>query len=86
MKIAKWISFGAAILSGVIFLVSYCVPLVIGWSSFGDNNSIGIIGGADGPTAVFLTKSSARIFVMPFISVVSLFAWLFFRWKSKKSG
>ena len=85
MKVAKWIAFGIAALSGVICLVSYGVPLVIGRLFFGEAGAIGIIGGADGPTSVFVAKSSASIFALPVIFVVSLVAWLFFRWKSKKS-
>ena len=85
MKIAKWISFGITVLSGVICLASYCVPLAIGRLSLGEDSAIGIIGSADGPTSIFAAKSSAPIFVLPIIFVVSLFALLFFRWKSKKS-
>ena len=85
MKVAKWIAFGMTALSGVICLVNYGVPLVIGGVSLGEAGAIGIIGGADGPTSIFVAKISASIFVAPVIFVVSLFAWLFFCWKSKKS-
>ena len=85
MKAAKWIAFGITALSGVICLVSCGVPLVMGGLSFGEAGAIGIIGGADGPTSIFVAKRAASIFAVSVIFVVSLFAGLFFRWKSKKS-
>ena len=85
MKIAKWIAFGITVLSGAICFVSYWAPLVISGLSFGEAGAIGIIGGADGPTSIFVTKSSAPFFALPVIFVVSLFAWLFFLWKNKQS-
>jgi|GEM_PF-2974284 len=85
MKVAKWIAFGITALSGVICLAGYCLPMVIGGLSLGKDGAIGIIGGADGPTSIFVAKSSVSILTFPIIFVVSLVAWLFFRWKSKKS-
>ena len=85
MKTAKRIAFGITVLSGVICLASYLAPLVVGWLSNSKATAIGIIGGADGPTSIFVTKSSAQFFVLPVVFVVSLLSWLFFRLKSKKS-
>ena len=85
MKIAKWIAFGITVLSGVICLGSCLAPMVIGRLFFDKASAIGIIGGADGPTSIFVIKSSAPIFAVPCVFAASLLAWLFFRQKSKKS-
>ena len=85
MKIAKWIAFGITILSGVICLLIYCVPWGIGRFFAPEAASIGIIGGADGPTAIFLSSQFFRSFIFPIIFALSLFSWLFIHFKSKKS-
>jgi len=81
MKTAKWIALGAAVLSAAMCLL-YLIPRDIALPS--DTASIGIIGGADGPTAVFVNTSPAPWYIMPAVFVVALCAWLFFRYKSKK--
>ena len=85
MKVAKWVSFGISALSGVICLVIYGIPLLIGGVSFNEASTIGIIGGADGPTSIFVTKSFSPLFALSIIFLLSLLAGLFFCWKSKKS-
>ena len=84
LKTAKWIAFGIAILSGVECLLSCCVPWFIGRLYFNEASAIGIIGGADGPTRFFVSGGNRPQFIIPVIFAVSLFAWLFFRWKTKK--
>ena len=86
MKAAKWIAFGITILSVAVCLISWCVPWVIGKLWFGEAGAIGIIGGADGPTSIFVTRSSAPASALPVVFAVSMFSWLFFRWKSKNRG
>ena len=79
MKTLKRILFAAAAVSGTVSLVAYIVPRVIGRLYFKDVSSasaIGIIGGADGPTAVFLSKAPSYIFIAPVIFALSFLLWL----------
>ena len=40
------------------------------WSSRSEASTIGIIGGADGPTAVFVTTSGWTAYVLPVLALV----------------
>ena len=88
MKTTKWIAFGTTILSGVICIVIYFVPWIIGHLFLGDTDaasSIGIIGGADGPTAVFVTRNSVPNYIPSIFFVLSLSLWLVMKFKCKKT-
>ena len=87
MKIAKWIAFAISVLSGMATIAMYIFPWVIGrffHLKTGASGVVGIIGGADGPTAVFVAKETYREFIVPIAFVLSVSLWLFFRYKSKK--
>ena len=83
MKTAKWIALGVTILSGLLCLLIYCAPWVVAGIYFREAASIGIIGGADGPTAIFVSGRLAYHFIVPIIFVLSLSVWLFIYFKSK---
>jgi len=51
-----------------------------------DASSIGIIGGADGTTSIFVEKGVAFRFAVPVVFILSLLSWLFFHFRSKKSN
>ena len=86
LKAAKWIAFAVTIASGIACLIGFFAPQIISFVFFGravDASAIGIIGGADGPTSVFVTGSAVPNYLMPMIFVLSLLTWLFLRFKSK---
>ena len=86
MKAAKWIAFGFTMVSGIICLIGFFAPKIISYAFWGkavDASAVGIIGGADGPTSVFIAVSSVPDYLLPIIFLLSLFAWLFLRFKSK---
>ena len=86
MKIAKWISLGLTILSGIACLFFYLAPLVIGkflLNDVKDASAIGIIGGADGPTSFFISSLPVFSPIMPIIFVLSLVSYLLLIFKSK---
>jgi len=86
LKAAKWVAFGFTIVFGIICLIGFFVPQIISYAFWGravDASAIGIIGGADGPTCVFVTGSAVPSYLMPVIFVLSLLTWLFLRFKSK---
>ena len=88
MKAAKWIAFTITILSGIACLIGFFVPQIISYAFWGravDASAIGIIGGADGPTSVFVTGSAVPSYLVPVIFVLSLLTWLFLRFKSKNA-
>jgi len=60
MKVLKFIIFGTAILSAAVCLLLYFVPQIIGKLFFNEASAIGIIGGADGPTAIFMKKRNEK--------------------------
>ena len=60
MKTVKSVIFGITILSIAICLLIYCVPQIVGRLFFGNASTIGIIGGADGPTAIFMKKRNEK--------------------------
>ena len=96
MKAAKLIAFGIAIFSGIVYLFSYTGMYIL-IKIFSDGahgaGSIGIIGGADGPTAIFLLTKLAPWLMVPWliaraispvVFVAALSLGLFFHFKSKK--
>ena len=54
MKLKRY-SLGALIAGVVLFVGSFVVPWVLAFRLSAGQGSVGIIGGADGPTAQFLT-------------------------------
>ena len=87
LRAAKHIALGLTILSGVACLLIYGGPFVIGkllLAKPNDVGTIGIIGGADGPTAIFVTSESRPCFLALVVFVISLFSWLFLLCKAKK--
>jgi len=93
VKPAKWIALVVTIISGAICLLIYLAPHVIAKlllgravsASSADAASIGIIGGADGPTAIFVSRVSPPSFIFPVVFVLSLISWIILCYKSKKS-
>ena len=83
MKTAKWVSFGITILSGAACLLLYLLPKIILTNGVKNIGTVGIIGGADGPTSIWVSSGSASDFIMPMVFVISLISWLFLRAKSK---
>ena len=89
MKYVKWIKFALTILSGVALLINYVLPWVLLWTQGNENitiaeaGSIGIIGGADGPTAIF-TTTNLNPHPMMIMFPLSLAAWLILHVKTKK--
>ena len=66
-------------------LASVCVLSLIGCSS--ESASVGIIGGADGPTAIFVASNINWLFVCGFIGIIVvaiLVALFIYRNKKKK--
>ena len=85
MKAAKIITLIVAIVSGLTSLTVYLAPIItakIFLSDISSAGAIGIIGGADGPTAIFVTRvtSPPRI-IFPVIFVISALLWFFLRHK-----
>ena len=66
-------------------LTLVCVLSLIGCSS--DHASVGIIGGADGPTAIFVASNANWLYVCGFIGIIVvaiLVALFIYRNKKKK--
>ena len=66
-----------------------CALLCIFLSACGKDNSIGIIGGADGPAAILITRSivkwmCARIFIVMIVAVLVALFIIYFKKKKKK--
>ena len=87
MKVLRWVMFGITILSGAACLLEKLLPWFVarfalgGQTAAGSAASIGIIGGADGPTAIFVASSRVPNYLMPIVFAASLFTWLFLRAK-----
>ena len=60
MKLKRY-SLGALIAGVVLFVGSFVVPWVLAFRLSAGQGSVGIIGGADGPTAIFITGSLGGI-------------------------
>ena len=86
MKPAKWIAFGLTIASGLICLFPWIIGKLF-LAGSGSGNTIGIIGGADGPTSIFVASKAESLFIkfMPVIFIVSLVSWLVLFIKCRKS-
>ena len=66
-------------------LALVCVLSLIGCSS--ESASVGIIGGADGPTAIFVTSNINWLYVCGFISIIVVAIWvalIIYRNRNKK--
>ena len=53
----RWACLAIAAVSGLTFLYKGVVNLLVAAITFTEKQSVGIIGGADGPTAIFVTQS-----------------------------
>ena len=53
----RWACLALVVVSGLAFLYKGLVNLLVAAITFAENQSVGIIGGADGPTAIFVTQS-----------------------------
>ena len=53
----RWACLLLAVISGLTFLCKGVMNLLVAAITFAENQSVGIIGGADGPTAIFVTRS-----------------------------
>ena len=53
----RWACLLLAAVSGLTFLCKGIMNLLVAAITFAENQSVGIIGGADGPTAIFVTRS-----------------------------
>lgn len=87
LKTAKWIAIAVMLLSGLSITAVFIFSRII--SSSNIPGSIGIIGGADGPTAVFLTSKLFPEFL--FIGAIITFiaaalVWLILLRKSKRKS
>ena len=50
----------AVILAALWLVIDLLLPGIIGWAHHAEASSIGIIGGADGPTAIFITSQPSN--------------------------
>ena len=53
----RWACLLLAVISGLTFLGKGVMNLLVAAITFAENQSVGIIGGADGPTAIFVTQA-----------------------------
>jgi hypothetical protein len=86
LKTLKRIVFVITLISGVICLLEYLLPWIIGKLFLNRTNSgnvIGIIGGADGPTAILVGKNSALCFIPLVIFVTAIVSWLILHFKTE---
>ena len=87
MKTAKWIAFGLTIASGLFCLLPWIISKIFLNGANISGKTIGIIGGADGPTAFFVADKVESIFIkfMPVIFIISIISWAVLFIKCKKS-
>ena len=93
MRPAKSIALVITILSGIATLLIYAIPyifsrIILGKATYAAG-SVGVIGGADGPTAVFVSKlnisgTPVPHHVVPVVFALSLISWLLLRHRFKK--
>lgn len=88
MKVGKWIAFGFAMLCAALW-GAYTFLALMNGSLFGSgDSSIGVIGGPDGPTAVYtaisLGKARVTSLVLGSVFVLALAVWLVLRNMSQK--
>lgn len=86
----RWLALAAAVLSGAVLiwtrLVNWLMTALF-TLSLGENQSLGIIGGADGPTAIFVTttlRSDYEIWLLSAIMIAGLAAWWYLGHLKKK--
>jgi len=53
----RWACLALAVVSGLAFLSKGLMNLLVAAITYAERQSVGIIGGADGPTAIFVTQS-----------------------------
>lgn len=53
----RWACLALVVISGLAFAYKGLVNLLVAAITYAENQSVGIIGGADGPTAIFVTQS-----------------------------
>ena len=53
----RWACLALAVISGLAFLYKGLMNWLVAAITYAENQSVGIIGGADGPTAIFVTQS-----------------------------
>lgn len=73
-------------LEGILRLLACILPARIGeihWRNRGSAGSVGIIGGADGPTAIFVTSQADKMgcILAAVIFVASIFVYIYLRKK-----
>lgn len=86
MKIAKRISFVIMIVFGVVSLLEY-MPVLLGEDLYStETRSLGIIGGADGPTAICIIKGPSFSPIPLLLAIAGMIVWLILHFKMKKSS
>ena len=71
----RWVLLAMSILSGILLLFNAGTQLLVWLLNRQANHSIGIIGGADGPTAIFVTSTPPSFsYYMEIIGLVILVA------------
>ena len=86
MKKVKIIVFILMILSSILPLVGLTIPMLMGIPPSAAS-TVGIIGGADGPTAIYLGAGSALPVIGPFVPTILLFIlWLILHIKTKRKN
>ena len=88
MKTARGIAFVIMIASGMLLIPMFVLPWITmstEKSFISEAGAVGIIGGADGPTSIFVSTSFNPSLLVPIVFLVSLILWLIFRHKHLKS-
>lgn len=86
IKLVTILAGAAAVISGVILAIYARLPVILTHSNNKDAASIGIIGGADGPTAIFVAGSvitPTLPILFAIISCIGAVLWVVVRKKSK---
>ena len=76
------LSLAVAIWAGLWLVVNQFLPRLVGWTHHAKAASIGIIGGADGPTAIFITSHPANlwgILVPAVLLAIGIIGYIHFR-------
>lgn len=90
MKILRRFLLTFSILSGLMVALEFVMPHLLGWFMGmridGQAGSVGIIGGADGPTAIFVASSTVPwATVIEIVLCVGCFAaWLVLHLKARR--
>ncbi len=75
----RWAALAVAIVGGVLALMNGLAGFVSWFLSGKLNSAVGVIGGADGPTAVFITSEPTGGTWLMAIVLIALGAWGFWR-------